>query len=163
VKKCGDCQACCVVFSVAEIINKPKWTPCVHQCKTGCAIYPQRPKACRDFVCYFLQDPQGYVDKETGKRFRFGRDDRPDRLGVIFSSQMVSGQRVIVAHETYPGASRKPRAKHVIRVLAGHCPVLVHNERGGSTIVGETADLTRVGGAIHTDHPAAGLTEHREW
>jgi len=73
---CGECTACCSVFSIKEL-NKPDHTPCVHLSKDepGCGIYTTRPKECREFSCMWIQ---GLVCK--GKLAY-----RPDRLGIILT------------------------------------------------------------------------------
>lgn len=40
---------CCEVLRI-EALAKPELTPCTHQ-QGGCAIYPDRPTACREFYC----------------------------------------------------------------------------------------------------------------
>jgi hypothetical protein len=56
-RQCGKCSLCCKTMSVPEL-DKLADTWCSHAkpgCG-GCAIYPTRPSACRDFECMWLHD-----------------------------------------------------------------------------------------------------------
>lgn len=69
-RSCGGCTACCKTHAVFEI-EKPmgKWCP---HCRVGkgCAIYLDRPKACKDFVCEWMKG--------------FGKDEhRPDKTKIV--------------------------------------------------------------------------------
>ncbi len=73
-RSCGGCNACCKVFTVPEVGKRDSnW--CLH-CErgVGCKIYEQRPFACSEFACTWLNGvgDEGY---------------RPDRLGVMLDSQ----------------------------------------------------------------------------
>jgi hypothetical protein len=58
-RQCGGCTMCCKVLGVdaPPDFSKPPDTACAH-CKPGrgCAIYDDRPKPCRNFVCHWLVD-----------------------------------------------------------------------------------------------------------
>jgi hypothetical protein len=70
-RSCGPCQACCAAKEIPAAASPP-WTPCQHQCSAGCAIYDRRPAGCAAYTC-------AWVDG-WGRE----REDRPDRLGVLF-------------------------------------------------------------------------------
>jgi Fe-S-cluster containining protein len=56
-RSCGDCQLCCKLLPVPPL-HKAASVRCGHQrAGKGCAIYPQRPLACRLFSCRWLADP----------------------------------------------------------------------------------------------------------
>lgn len=71
-RTCGDCTVCCTVLPIeADGFDKSSGVTCRHCISTGCAIYADRPRPCRDFDCGWLQLPM--------------LDDawRPDRSGVL--------------------------------------------------------------------------------
>lgn len=68
---CGDCTVCCTALPIqSDSFQKTSGVTCRH-CVSGCAIYSDRPQACRDFHCGWRQLPM--------------LDDawRPDRSGVM--------------------------------------------------------------------------------
>lgn len=72
MKACNGCTACCVLFTVPEM-DKPRKTPCKHQCDKGCAIHDQsRPAICTEFHCCWCVEPS------------WGEELRPDRNNIIF-------------------------------------------------------------------------------
>jgi hypothetical protein len=76
-RKCGACRICCVVLDV-EALNKKQDEACRHLCRKGCGIYSERPGACRDFTCAWLNG-------------LLGPADRPDRTKhVIWSTALGS-------------------------------------------------------------------------
>lgn len=92
-------------------VNKEANVQCQHVCESGCSIYKDRPKPCRDFQCAWLQ---GLL-----------RDDqRPDRLGIEFhpdpgaTFNRIAKGRFLVANELYPGAAQTEAAKTSFQLLA---------------------------------------------
>lgn len=115
-RACGDCRACCTTHGVPQKINKPAFTSCVHECATGCAIYPKRPGPCRAFRCLWLD---GLLDDE----------DRPDRSGLVLTegkSLPLGGGPLLVAHALKPGAHETESGKRVVEKV---------HKRGRSLIV----------------------------
>ena len=110
-RECGQCQACCQRFEISEL-QKPERQRCEHQCKQGCAIYPERPARCAGYRCRWLQgDPN------------LERRDRPDRLGVIFDShsalsELLEGVSYVVAHEVKPRALTSKRVARWVAALS---------------------------------------------
>tara|TARA_R110002072_G_scaffold28475_2_gene91389 strand:+ start:246 stop:704 length:459 start_codon:yes stop_codon:yes gene_type:complete len=110
-RECGQCQACCQRFEISEL-QKPERQRCEHQCKQGCAIYPERPARCAAYRCRWLQgDPN------------LERRDRPDRLGVIFDShsalgELLEGVSYVVAHEVKPQALKSKRVARWVEALS---------------------------------------------
>lgn len=74
-RSCGPCRECCIVLDVTPI-GKPANTPCRHLCARGCGIYEDRPNACREFTCGWLE---GALPKSL----------RPDRTHVVCWSTML--------------------------------------------------------------------------
>jgi hypothetical protein len=72
-RTCGDCTLCCLIFDISEFPEKNVGEWCKH-CKPGqgCGIYEDRPLSCSGFRCLWLRG----VGAE---------EDRPDRIGVVFS------------------------------------------------------------------------------
>jgi hypothetical protein len=83
-RSCGACVACCVVPPIRSAdFFKTSGTVCVNCLATGgCAIYPARPQACRDFMCGWRSLP--FLDDRW----------RPDRCGIL----VVPEEQDIPAH-----------------------------------------------------------------
>lgn len=132
--ECGDCRACCTTMGVPEI-QKGAWHTCQHLCEYGCRVYAERPKSCADFECLWLQGCFG--DRV---------DERPDRLGVVFS---VCGPgspvgRFLMALETAPGSSRSERCNYLLTKVAEDVPVCVADQEGRREFRGPKAAIDAV-------------------
>jgi Fe-S-cluster containining protein len=72
-RTCGECYRCCVAFGIREL-KKHQDQTCRHLDGRNpiarCSIYPDRPKACREYICLWLDG-------------LFNDEDRPDKSGVI--------------------------------------------------------------------------------
>jgi hypothetical protein len=96
-RACGECSVCCTVGAVPEL-KKPPHTRCVFQHESptgGCTIFgsPERPSVCTLFACAWLRGG--------------GRDqDRPDRIGAMFTVNDIGGGIFSFAIETRPNALR---------------------------------------------------------
>lgn len=147
-RSCGTCTACCSSLVIEEL-SKPAFTACAHDCSVGsggcdavtkasdkaledsekgsggnsgggCAIYADRPGSCRSFRCLWLD---GHL----------GDDDRPDQLGVIFTTtfdQQVGTHPLLV--EAIPGKAGAPAVEAAIEQLTQKSPVLVLTPAGGT-------------------------------
>jgi hypothetical protein len=107
--KCGTCTACCKAFAIAELA-KPAGDWCKHcTIGVGCKIYEQRPPACSDFKCLWLQSQDETVP--------LPEELRPDRCKVLFSP--TTNERVISAITTsgMPDAWRYGRVRELIDVM----------------------------------------------
>lgn len=91
-RQCGECQACCVVFTVPEV-EKGRHERCRHQCEMGCGIYSERPDICRNFVCEWLCNNT------------WPEDLRPDKSGIIFVCQ---GMMERAPYKIYLGTQAHP-------------------------------------------------------
>lgn len=120
MRQCGECTACCEALAVAEL-NKPRYQRCAHLCEKGCGSYETRPGACRDYVCLWLQ---GFLDEQ----------DRPDRLGVIFTTTSHPEQPELgtlpMLVECTPGALGSPRMAFVLEQLSERKPVVIITPAG---------------------------------
>lgn len=77
--ECGTCTACCRVFAIPPL-NKPAGTWCQHcTIGKGCNIYDERPPACIDFECLWLQSQ---AQKGAAK---LGPELRPDKCRIVIS------------------------------------------------------------------------------
>jgi hypothetical protein len=57
-RKCGQCSLCCKLLPINEDdFVKKEDTWCEHCTKPGCAIYEERPRACRTWACKWLTTP----------------------------------------------------------------------------------------------------------
>ena len=128
-KSCGSCTKCCTVMGIPEL-KKRAWENCSHATATaGCAIYSQRPKSCRDFICGWLLDPY------------MGPDLKPENCHVVFYQR---GEQHIVAtcDAAYPDAWRAPNVLEFLhrlaKVNAPHRKVLLM-EKGRTWFVHENA------------------------
>ncbi len=105
-RRCGECRACCYPMFILEI-KKPADQWCPHCTSTGCAIYADRPDACRDFACMWLRGrlPEWY---------------RPDKCGLIFKWE--DGYPVVTVVEFIVGATAKQYNRDLIRriIRAGY-------------------------------------------
>lgn len=92
-RSCGDCQECCRVVHVVAL-DKPRNTVCEHQCPTGCAIYPDRPKECKQFRCSWLNGDMN-------------EDMRPDNSGVIVEDMYWDDFTLHYPYDARPGACKE--------------------------------------------------------
>lgn len=120
-RECGGCTACCKALSVAELA-KPSNRWCNHcDVGSGCTVYADRPKSCRDFNCLW-------------RAGALGDADRPDRIKCVFwtpseSWRLHGGKReqLLMAAEPAPGmALNDPRASSIIAgALRSGIPVVL--------------------------------------
>lgn len=131
-RSCGTCSVCCSRPSIEEI-GKPENVLCDRHDGRRCSKYEQRPTACREFACLWLQ---GNLPKEH----------RPDRLGVAFSATRAHApdMDVIEAWEIRPDAAREGDGFKVLKALAERFPVLVHYAGGESRVMGPAEGVRRL-------------------
>jgi hypothetical protein len=111
-RSCGECTACCTTHGVAEL-KKTLFTKCQHVCKSGCAIYSQRPQSCRDFMC-------SWRSPMWADMWHLTNNCRPDKLGLVFGMCELSGGYLIEAHEVWKDARHGRRADTILhRVTQG--------------------------------------------
>ena len=132
MRRCDSCTACCTALAVREL-DKPRYQPCAHLCAGGgCGIYAQRPGACRDYRCLWLD---GHL----------GEDDRPDQLGVIFTTTADPdrpGEGTLpMLIEVEPGALASARVQRAISDLSSKRRVVLL-DRAGRRVVGGAAPLS---------------------
>lgn len=121
MRQCNGCTACCTALAVAEL-DKPRYQACAHLCEEGgCGAYAQRPGACRDYRCLWLE---GHLTEA----------DRPDRLGVIFTGTADPARpdegTLPMLIEVRPGAIDAPKVQQAIRNLSEKKPVVLMREAG---------------------------------
>lgn len=72
-RSCGECTACCRLLTIDDpLLQKPAMVLCPNCTGASCAIYQQRPAACRAWHCAWRR-----IESMPAK-------SRPDRLGVMF-------------------------------------------------------------------------------
>lgn len=132
-RKCGMCRACCTTMRVPEL-KKPAKVACKHVCGDGCAIYDERPATCQGYQCAWKL---GY----------FTMDDRPDRIGMVFSFECDMGysKRLLVADEVWPGARLESRPDALILQQHRDQLVLVRSKDGSvRKLIGPDSEMDRV-------------------
>ncbi len=116
---CGDCTACCRVFSIGEL-KKPAGKWCEHcDIGVGCKIYEARPKTCVDFKCLWL------LSTET-KESQLPLELRPDKCKVVFGP---TTKPTIMSATTMTGSplawQRKDVQALIARMVRGGCKVVI--------------------------------------
>ncbi len=97
---------CCKLLPIEEPdLVKPRDVWCSHRSKgLGCAIYNNRPEACRGFECHWLQAVnEGMSPSETSLR--------PDKCKVIIRSSRHDDGRPalkLIVDPGYPSAHKAP-------------------------------------------------------
>jgi hypothetical protein len=105
-RACGECTACCKAIGVVEL-GKLSWQDCRHRTWRGCRRYRKRPLTCRQYACLWL--------------LGLGNEgDRPDKLGVIFSTDVVRDSLSLNAWQVIPGSMTQPRVMQLLRAAARH-------------------------------------------
>lgn len=139
VSKCGSCTLCCDLLKIPEV-DSDYGELCKHcDLNKGCKIYEDRPEACREFECCWLQ-------MET-----VGIELRPDKCGVIFEkwaddiilattrkgpTPLVVGQIKSFMRENISVVMLDQRLKKKTYYLAeGHTKEYVENKINGSSVV----------------------------
>ena len=136
-RKCGRCQQCCVTFNVREL-EKPAGTPCKHLCESGCGLYGKpRPKVCGTYRCHWLGGA-------------FLEEDRPDRIGVIFTVKTSEelGVNFLIADEFITGAFETPRVVSLIENESRTWLVMLKHIDGKRTILGPPAIRAKAMGLV---------------
>ena len=116
-RSCGECNLCCKLLPVKGLHESNKW--CQHAVKgKGCAIYADRPGACRAWACMWLSE------SETSDRWGLRRPDKchfvidegADVIGI--NGEQVATMQVWV-DPGYPTAWRAdPGLKRLIEDFA---------------------------------------------
>jgi len=109
---CGDCKACCTVFTISELeksrdvdceflLKNPKGRGC------GCGIYNDRPPKCKNFYCAWVQNMVMH-----GKQAY-----RPDKLGLIVTVMAVPPLEGVIGMFRYGKGTLSARAKGFMREM----------------------------------------------
>ncbi len=102
---CGECNACCKPFTIEEVGKHDGGWCSKCDIGHGCTIYNDRPLACRQFTCAWLNG--------------LGNDNlRPDRFGIMILVEnfMLGTRRVDIVYlwETIPGTIELPIIQKMI-------------------------------------------------
>ncbi|MFZ2887159.1 MAG: hypothetical protein WA021_05060 [Minisyncoccia bacterium] len=121
-RSCGECTGCCKPFPVPEV-GKHHYGWCVHsRARKGCAIYPNRPVACRGYACLWLN---GMGDESY----------RPDRLGAVLDVEdcSLSTREIGILHvlEIRPHALEQEQVKKMIEANKAQGSVVVEYRMRG--------------------------------
>lgn len=116
-RECGPCTACCVLPRVQPELGsplpdgKPGYTKCQHLTAggfttAGCGCYALRPEVCRGFTCAW----RGGILAGDERR-------RPDRLGIMVTTEEFRSKHVIEAWELWPFALRDHPGRGLLESL----------------------------------------------
>lgn len=147
---CESCTGCCEVLEIKEIA-KPFGEACKHigqtGCGKGCQIYLERPEACKNYICLWL-DSQRRVEVE-----RMPEELRPDRCYVVMGWPWALDRATLYVYP-YPGhegAWRKPPVSdHLRMVLArgGKIAIVTRTHRialkGDMAVVGTEEEFEKL-------------------
>lgn len=145
-RACGTCTLCCKLPAIAEL-SKPAGSWC-HFCapQSGCTVYADRPKVCRDFRCGWLAEasyPDHWkpsackmilVTQPGGQRLNVHVDpDRPDAWQrEPFLSDLVAWARDLVPQGISVVVQAPPR---LIGILPGGPQDLGQLAAGGEVVL----------------------------
>jgi hypothetical protein len=121
-RTCGTCTLCCRLLPVREL-EKPRDRWCSHCVKeSGCGIYDERPRGCREWSCLWLQRP-GDLPEHL----------RPDRCKVIVDVTKTGDPQhfMLWVHPDYPDAYKAPEFQRLMQIArdAGlHTYIVVGNK-----------------------------------
>jgi hypothetical protein len=103
-KSCGPCTMCCKSLEI-DHFNKPMGKLCVNCTGEGCAIYMERPKVCREFLCEWI------CERSLPPNLR------PDRVGTILIDDQDADEYQAVCDPSKPMAWRNPLMfRHLVSV-----------------------------------------------
>jgi Fe-S-cluster containining protein len=108
---CGECRACCFFPKLNTEItgDKPAGQWCTHCSGTGCKIYWNRPKVCREYVCVWLASQK--------RNDRMKPELRPDKCGVIFLDDSTTNDPLVFeVHGGEPNADAWEYIKEMQRL-----------------------------------------------
>jgi len=120
-RKCGGCTACCKTHAVNSI-SKPAGVWCNHcEIAKGCLINTQKPQACRNFKCLWLN---GF----------FSEQERPDKTGVVadISEPPILNQKAILLLGLQSDSLTSDYAIGLTYCLLKQNLVVVHGRPDGS-------------------------------
>lgn len=106
---CGTCTLCCKIMKV-EALDKGANIWCKHCVPgMGCSIYIERPQACEEWACVWLQSQNRFDGS------RMGPELKPDKCHVVVDISKDPLMVILRVDPSYPDAYRKPRIQHMIK------------------------------------------------
>lgn len=135
MKSCGECGMCCKLLAI-QALDKTAGDWCRHFRK-GCSIYADRPPACRNFECLWLDSEK--LDDSW----------RPDRAKFLMYTEKDGKRLNVIVDPASPLAwKREPYYRHIKsmsqRALDGYELVVCIGERRVVVFPHEDVDLGRV-------------------
>src|SRR5688572_24190989 len=135
---CGSCTLCCKLLGVT-LEDGTRLTEAGQWCKhclpgDGCAIYRDRPKACRDFECVWLQS-------QSKPGAELPAEMRPDRSHVVLTAGAPEAPAVMVAYVSphRPDAHRTGAVGSLLLGLSQSLPVFIVTGKDGRKAFGPKA------------------------
>lgn len=123
-RDCGSCSLCCNIFKI-DALEKPPNIYCKH-CNVGkvgsCGIYEDRPEACINFRCIWLQcgDPD-----HTNFEKLYKEDFRPDKVGALMDAS-ENGDILVVRVKQYREYEKlKKSFRNFLYAVGQNIPMLV--------------------------------------
>jgi Fe-S-cluster containining protein len=132
-RHCGSCSLCCKVYPVQEL-SKPAGAWCIHSVRgSGCANHANRPRACRQFFCAWLLDPN------------LGPEWKPEVCRFVLAADPACQALTVMADPGMPLAwKREPyysRLKQFSEILFRQNKKILVNLRGNITAVLPDGDV----------------------
>lgn len=126
-RSCDGCTMCCKLLSI-EALDKPRLQWCTHcNIGSGCKIYEERPRECRDFNCGYL------IDAHIGEHWK------PANSRMVISLSPEFNRLVIYVDPDRPDAWRKQPYYSDIKSWAGTAA-----KRQGQVLVSQGRDTIAV-------------------
>jgi hypothetical protein len=119
MRACGECSLCCKLVPVSSL-DKPAGQKCRHQRhRTGCAIYPKRPRDCVWWSCRWLVN-DGTENLPRPDHAHYVIDIMPDFVHQAFDSGERRDLQVIQiwVDPAHRDAWREPRCLAYIEMIA---------------------------------------------
>lgn len=165
-RECGDCQLCCRLLPVKNVINKPALTRCKHQRHgKGCAVYhkPEKgfPWECGAWSCVWLQGGDA-AELRRPDRSHYVIDIMPDFViktdpdGTKTTIPVVQ----IWCDPKYPNAHRDPALRAWLMRRRGLCGLVRYGNDDTILIVpphmNETGEWFEKGGNVRGESHSFG-------
>ena len=125
MRSCKDCTLCCELLGINEI-DKPAFSKCWNQTRTGCSVYADRPPSCRQFDCAWRR---GDVPKHL----------KPNKTGAV----ITSNGRMIMVYSNLPLQTKVQEYLREHAVSGLTVVVAIQDKRWTMTRAGALSEVIR--------------------
>jgi hypothetical protein len=138
-RECGECSLCCKLVLVREDETgflKPEGEWCKHSTKKSCKIYEDRPKACSNFSCVWLNgagDDKHRPDRSKALGFGVKRKHK-DSEEILFEIY----EAIPLVCESGPAADLVKAALEVPTAI-----LIIHGARNPRTLITAPGPVTK--------------------